>query len=343
MTRKHEYTPIFVDPPQEEGESVLYTDPSEENNQIKDNYGQFFTTSDKWLYPQIVGFIKNEKVLDPFAGEGNIFQSLEKFGITTDFKGMDIDDKLSWPINDGLVDIPKTCRMIITNPPYLAKNSATRKNLESKKYFKDTNYTDLYQIALVRMLESHGDIIAIVPETFLNAPICEERLRSVTVVEDALFSDTDCPVCIVCYDGGDGGDTRVYKGDQYCGTLKQLKKHIKTPRNDIDITFNVKDGNMGLRAVDGVGVDCIRFCIPEELNYPLDKIKNSSRAITLIKVVNPDIVTECNEIVRKYRDDTCDILLSPFKGNKKSGSRRRRLDFRTARAIIEEATRHVSK
>jgi hypothetical protein len=307
----------------------------------KDNYGQFFTTSNNWLYPQIVDFIENDKILDPFAGNGNIFQTLIKLGLN-DFRGMDIDDTLLWNVNDSLESIPTTDRMIITNPPYLAKNSATRKNLDACKYFNGNNYSDLYQIAIEKMLLSHDKIIAIVPETFINNPLCEKRLVSITIVEDELFSDTDCPVCIVCY-GEDSNTTKIYKDTQYCCTLKQLKRHIKKPRNNINIKFNVQDGNIGLRGIDGTNGNLIRFCTPEKLDYPVDKIIHSSRAITLIKVNNPKIITECNRILRKYRKDTYDLLLSPFKGNRKNGVRRRRLDFKTARAIIEEATRNVQK
>jgi RNase H-fold protein (predicted Holliday junction resolvase) len=35
------------------------------------------------------------------------------------------------------------------------------------------------------------------------------------------------------------------------------------------------------------------------------------------------------------------VLLSPFKGNKKNGERRRRLDYATARAILESACEEV--
>lgn len=308
----------------------------------KINYGQFFTTSDKWLYPHIVEFIKNKKILDPFAGDGNIFDALCKIGIS-DFRGMDIDDTLEWEINDGLVYIPDTDRMIVTNPPYLAKNSANRNKLDAYKYFDGNGYSDIYQIALNRMLESHDDVVAIVPETFINNPMHERRLRSITVVEDELFDDTDCPVCVVCYGGSDVNSTDVYKGSRYCFTLAELKRYAKVPRNTIHAKFSVRDGNLGLRAIDGTGKERIKFCTPGKLNYPVDKISSSSRAITLIKVDNPMIVTECNRILNKYRKDTCDLLLSPFKGNTKSGLRRRRLDFKTARAIIEEATENVSK
>lgn len=60
--------------------------------------------------------------------------------------------------------------------------------------------------------------------------------------------------------------------------------------------------------------------------------------IDVPKVTNVNEFIEiCNEILLEYRKQVSDILLSPFKGNKKNGPRRRRLDYKTARAIIEEA------
>ena len=48
-------------------------------------------------------------------------------------------------------------------------------------------------------------------------------------------------------------------------------------------------------------------------------------------------VDKCNEILYGIRKNSSDLLLTPFMGNTKSGKRRRRLDFRLARAIIEKA------
>ena len=81
----------------------------------------------------------------------------------------------------------------------------------------------------------------------------------------------------------------------------------------------------------------------EECDYPVDMIKVSSRLVTFIEIptVNnsriDQIITQANNILWKYRVDTGDVLLSPFKGNTKEGKRRRRLDYYTARAILERA------
>ena len=78
------------------------------------------------------------------------------------------------------------------------------------------------------------------------------------------------------------------------------------------------------------------------IDYDLTNIKESSRLITLIEVCADDetidkLIDHGNDILLDFRNKTSDILLSPFKGNKKNGERRRRLDYATARAILEDA------
>ena len=50
-----------------------------------------------------------------------------------------------------------------------------------------------------------------------------------------------------------------------------------------------------------------------------------------------DIIVNANKILNDYRKATSDVLLTPFKGNNKIGKRRRRLDFKKAKEIVEKA------
>ena len=84
----------------------------------------------------------------------------------------------------------------------------------------------------------------------------------------------------------------------------------------------------------------------EEIDYDLSSIKHSSRLITLIELKTEksaiDQIIKCsNQILFDFRRSSKDVLLSPFKGNKKNGERRRRLDYATARAILESACEEV--
>ena len=317
--------------------------------------GQFNTTSDTWFLPQIKEFILKSgksRCLDPFAGKGDILNLIKKeCGLET--VGLDIDPNLGWDLNDSLLNIPieyKDC-IIITNPPYLAKYSASRKgvfkNLES--YY--SKWDDLYMQALDRCLEHNDYVVAIIPETFINSDYVKQYCASISIVLKNPFTDTDCPVCVVCLtkDKRPFDLIKVYIDEEEISTYGKLLEHKLTPDSSLKIKFNDRNGNIGLRAVDLTCVnDKIQFLTPDDLNYSRDDIKISSRLITFLSIngvsdknIIFDIITESNKILNQWRCETRDIMLSPFKGNAKDGTRRRRLDYRSARAILERAYKKV--
>ena len=145
-------------------------------NDSKKKLGQYFTKSSIWLKPHIIDFIKNSKckiAYDPYAGNGDLLKVSSLYGIKKT-KGLDIDPGLKWEINDSLMNIPHLDNaIIITNPPYLTKYSASRKHLNNElmnKYF--VNHTDLYQLAIDKMLDAQEFAVAIVPETYINSSFC---------------------------------------------------------------------------------------------------------------------------------------------------------------------------
>lgn len=316
----------------------------------KKKLGQYFTKKNLWLKPHIINFIKMsgcEIAYDPFAGNGDLLKVSEEYGIKN-IKGLDIDNNLNWDINDSLIHIPHIDNaIIITNPPYLTKYSASRKHITiDNKYFK--NHTDLYQLAIDKMLESQDYIVAIVPETYINSKYFEKnlsRVYSVTILTENPFDDTENPVCIVCFDNviKNPPEVKVYADNEFLNDYSYFKDLKLTPKNKYSIRFNVQKGKIALRAVDLTTNDKkIKFYSKEDLNYDLTKVGNSSRLITIIDLDCSDIdikklVEECNRLLEDYRKKTKDVTLSPFKGNTKDGKRRRRLDYRTARCIIENA------
>lgn len=320
------------------------------NVKDKKKLGQYFTKKDLWLKPQIVSFIRDSKctiAYDPFAGNGDLLKISEEFGII-ETKGLDIDKHLKWEINDSLKNIPHVDdAIIITNPPYLTKYSASRKHINIDcNYFK--NHTDLYQLAIDKMLEAQDYVVAIVPETYINSKSFEKnlsRVYSVTILTENPFDDTENPVCVVCFDNviKIPPEVKVYADSEYLNDYSYFRELRLTPKNDYSIRFNVQNGKLALRAVDLTTNDKkIKFYEKEELNYDLSKIGNSSRLVTIIDLDCSDIdikelVLECNRLLEDYRRKTKDVVLSPFKGNTKEGKRRRRLDYRTARCIIEMA------
>ena len=320
----------------------------------KKELGQYFTKSEVWLKPQVKNFIKetlpktNQKIFDPFAGAGDLLEACKKeFGVT-DILGMDIDPKHGWQINDSLNHIPKTDRLIITNPPYLGKSSATYNGYENAaRYFRNNKYLNLYQLALNRILINHDYCVAIIPERYLNQNLFRERIESITILEENPFSDTAFPCCVVCFVPFSEG-IKIYKNDKFVNFYNELKKlEISDPQNIIPLEFNNPTGEIGVLGIDR-SYEKMKFCKPHELDYPLEKINKDSRLITIVKLPEKladeaidTIINRSNEILNEYRKQTADVLLSPFKKNDPKGERKRQLPMQKARAILEMAIKEA--
>lgn len=319
----------------------------------KQSLGQFFTKNDFWLKDHVSKFIKStgaKIAFDPFAGAGDLLNVAEKIGFKK-IKGLDIDRSLNWEQNDSLLDIPKINNSItITNPPYLTNYSAKRKGIYEniKKYFDICNYDDIYQLAIEKCLTNDYGVM-IIPETFINSKFPKNRLISITIIEDQLFNDTENPICVICFDNKNKlyNKIKVYKNNELLGSLGYFEKMRRVPHKNIYMKFNVPNGQIALRAVDTTNPKKpISFMRPEEIDYDLTSIKHSSRLITVIEVnankkVIDKIIEHSNNLLFDFRKKTSDVLLSPFKGNKKNGERRRRLDYMTARAFLEDAYEFV--
>lgn len=337
---------------------VLGKDPIPENARKKRALGQYFTEGAEWLQPQVEAFISGcgcSVAYDPFAGTGCLLSLVRKrLETIKEVKGLDIDASLGWETNDSLVNIPHVeDALIVTNPPYLSNYSASRKKIGDrvKKYFESTRYDDVYLLALDKMLEAQRNVVAIIPETFINSPYLQKnKLHSITILEQNPFLDTDTPVVVVCFDSIVKGyeAIRIYKNSDYVCTLQDVERCRIVPDNSVPIKFNDPQGWLAVRCVDSTDpADMLRFDFKDGISYDWEKgIKVSSRLLTLVTIDVPDekrklFIDECNAILGDIRKTSHDIILSPFKGNMKNGVRRRRLDFLTCRAIMERAYHRV--
>jgi len=322
---------------------------------MKKDLGQFFTVNKSWVKPHIKRFIysfNKHTVVDPFAGNGDLLNLAEELGFKK-LIGFDIDPSLGWEINDSLISIPKIDNaIVITNPPYLAKNSAKRINSKSYKYFEDNNYEDLYQLAIEKVLKQYEGAVFIIPETFIRTNLFAQYIEHITILEENLFEDTECPICIACFRKNktffDDLIYDIYKNESFICDSSEIKYRLLRykPKKTYNVKFNMQDGNLGLRAIDGVDPkNRIKFCLPHELDYK-EEIKESSRAITLIEIdfnVNKQFINLLNYFLEDYRARTHDIFLAPFKNNNKAGKRRRRLDYKLARDLINKTLETMEK
>lgn len=320
----------------------------------KRSLGQYFTKGACWLQPQVIDFIRDSKcstAYDPFAGSGCLFAPVTNAVVSiTKTVGLDIDSTQGWRVNDSLMKIPsEENAIIVTNPPYISNYSASRKRLGDglRKYFELTKYDDVYLIALDRMLEAQKYVVAIIPETFINSHYRQKALlSSISILEENPFHDTDTPVVVVCFDSQPKAfsEIKIFKGSEFICTLQDVEDCRLVPDNSVPLKFNDPTGWLGVRCVDTTNPnDMLRFDFKENINYDWERgIKVSSRLLTLVSIDVPNMkraafIAECNRVLKGVRQKSHDIMLSPFKGNMKNGVRRRRLDFQTCRAIIEQA------
>ena len=310
----------------------------------QNQYFQYFTKEKYWRKRHILNFVykyKNYDLIDPFAGNGDLLNSFSNFRKKI---GYDIDKSLKWKVNDSLQKIPfHKNGFIITNPPYLSKVSSKRKKINHQA-FLSSNRNDLYQIALDKMISSKMPGIAIVPETFINSKYDKKHVYSITILIPNPFQDTETPVCIICFDPNKTfKKTKIYKNNAFLNYYEDIKKIAqKMFKNNQKkkIIFNDNNGNLALIGYDSSNKNRIKFLKINKLKYN-KKIKISSRVISKIKIndeiINDQFIKKLNDKLNKYRKITNDVLLSPFKGNCQLNGktdRRRRLDFRTARNII---------
>jgi hypothetical protein len=160
----------------------------------KKNLGQFYTTRAKYIMGDLIKDLPKEiPVIEPFCGNGDllIFEN--------PFEMYDIDPKKEGCIQRDTLRNPPNYegKLVITNPPYLAKNKS-----EDKEIYEKYNVGDLYKASILSIMECDGGIL-IIPLNFF----CDEddeirkvffkrfQVVSLKVFEETVFDDTAYTIC----------------------------------------------------------------------------------------------------------------------------------------------------
>ena len=292
--------------------------------------------------------LEHQVVLEPFAGTKNIPQLINSTHLKCqDWEYFDVEPGVEGIVQrDTLADFPKGFEVCITNPPWLARNSATRRGLP---YPNETNYDDLYKYALEKCLAHCPWVAAIIPEAFIRSGLFLKRLCDfISLVPErenktnqtsnkretsSMFEDTEHPVGLALFAPDITSDVRVWRNNLLLGTLSELQQHLPMPSNNRSIVFNDPNGNLGLYAIDNTVSASIRFCPPAELGEY--KVRQQCRSITKIGVPWSVDIDMLNSHIATIREKTHDVFLTAFKGLRRDGKYRRRLDWALARSIIE--------
>lgn len=148
----------------------------------KNKYGQYFTP--KLIVDYMISLSNSSKdasILEPSSGQGIFIETLEKDGYK-DITAYEIDERLSKErssvINRSFVatNVSKKFNLIIGNPPYIRwKNleDELKEELENHtlwhKYFNSLcDYSYIFILKSIELLEEGGELIFITPEYWLN-------------------------------------------------------------------------------------------------------------------------------------------------------------------------------
>ena len=305
---------------------------------LKGESGRFYTENSKgnnpFAHEAFIQWARNanlpeESMLEPFAGRNSIIDLLRSLDLCHEFKAYDIlPAREDVQYRDSLADFPVGHRVCVSNPPWLARNVATRNRLDFPKGI----YQDLYQFCLERCLANCQWVALLLPESFIRTNLFRERLTDVISLTFETFRETTHPVALALFAPNEVPQTRVWSGAHLVGDLSEIEAHKPKINQECFVRFNDPNGNVGLYALDNTREESIRFCEPEELGSY--QVVESSRAITKILTVRPRI-KEWNDFLKEFRRQTHDVLLTPYRGLRADGMYRRRLDYDLARRIIQ--------
>lgn len=324
----------------------------------KKEKGQFFTEGNPFILDPFREWFKllpkNAKLLEPFAGSNNLIKMIDNIFGYHEWGSFDIEppEKNNFPDVktvrlDTVKDMPGGYDAIITNPPYLARNSATRSGI---KFASENKYDDLYKFCLEKMLEKYDYVAAIIPESFITSGQFREKLYAVISLTQAMFKDTDCPVCVAMFvpvvlkrKKMREDDFLVYQLNDRLGYFSELNRDRGLTANCfLTMKFNDKKGEIGLRGVDNTRTNSIEFVRGETINP--ERVKNTSRAVTRISIdvdlsknELDQVIEIANQILKDYRLATKDVFMTSFKGMRADGKYRRRLDYGEAKKILTMA------
>lgn len=287
----------------------------------KKKLGQFYTTKNPFIGDAFCLWNsvrpQGTEVLEPFAGAGNLFSFLSESWV-----GFDIEpNHLSIKQKDTISDFPTGYKVCITNPPYLAKNSASRLNLSVP-----IKNEDLYLDCVELMLNNCEYIAAIIPSTFYALNKFRDRLIAWDKLDYRLFNDTDNPVG-VAYFGPDKYETKIF--------VNGMEVEKNDLIGDSKLKFNVSYGNYILSAIDKTGTENLKV---EEVYESFDRgkyLKDTSRNYVLFYSENKIDCNKVNNFISEWRKNTNDFYLTSFKSMMKSGKYRKRLSFSQISSIIK--------
>lgn len=335
--------------------------------------GQFYTTNADYILTGLPGPPSDIRcVLEPFSGKGDLLSWLTR----KDYKGpiecYDIDPKTENATQRDTIKYPPDYAnaWILTNPPYLARNKSSNKELYD---MYDAN--DLYKCFIKSVVQQNNckGGIFIIPVSFFLSPMRKNisvraefmkrfKITRVNYFEEPVFGDTTTSVVAFSFEKSDKELTeqnlkwtffpsrleRSFHVDETTGWIiggeiynlpippeLSIRRHVegKPIEANEQLTF------MTLKALDDKD-DSGKI----SLNYKRDEVysaKETSRTYATLcisgKTLNEEeqieLCSRFNKFMNKKRDETFSLFLPQFR----EGSRKR-IPFDLAYRVVLHLT-----
>lgn len=363
---------IRIPKPLETGGEI--NDNVKEKSVDKKEKGQFYTTNYEYI---LDGFdIPHDDsicaIVEPFTGKGDLVKWITTKENRYPLELYDIDPKYTGTTTRDTLDDPPSYnnKFIITNPPYLARNKTTSKDIFDKYKTNDLYKCFIYSIC--NQPNCKGGIIIIPSGFFLSSrPVdikCRDlfmskfRINQVKYFEESVFDDTPTTIVVISFTKNDKPlveqTVKWIRMPHNNTAMFVMKKHLKwiiggeiydLPKcTDIKISRYVsgkildtdeQQTNITLCALDGgTMANRIRLYYKEGYVY---LAKDCSRTYATL-ILNGKVLTTnqqkklCslfNSFIEDKRKTTWSLFLPQFRESKEYA--RKRIPFTLAYKIIQ--------
>lgn len=314
--------------------------------------GQFFTSKNVFIHPAFELWWKTipldlkSIVIEPFAGKNGVVNMLNELPYISKSVSYSSYDIAPGHVNvkglDTLKSFPKGYKVGVTNPPFLAKNSATRKKIN----IQIEPYSDLYELCLKRCLDNLDYLAVIIPESFITNPHFKNRLFAViSLTEKKIFKSTEQPVCLALFVKEEQKDFLIYRNNSLLGSSKGFNQKelsfTKSVKSVYEVSFHKISGQVGFIATDSTSaLKKIRMVQPSVI--PDSEVNNSARLRLRILILKDNkpikvsvlFIKKFNIYLESYREETKDVFLTSFKGLRDDGLYRRRMAFSKLKLLL---------
>ena len=334
---------------------------------MKKELGQFYTKNYDYILQNIKIPNNITNIIEPFAGEGDLIKYINKFSKNFNIEMYDLDPKQDNIIKrDTLLKPPNyKDKFVLTNPPYLARNKSSNKDLYDKY-----NVNDLYKCFIVNLLDTPciGGIL-ILPINFIssirkNDVLLRKRflsiysIKQVNIFEEQVFSDTTCTVCSILFLKDSSNNKinidiyplkkniqiKLVKSNNYSigGEIYNLKTNTNykikrlTSKN-----LKEKNTNIVIKCLDDNSSNMIQAeYISDDNKLFIDNTPKKSARSYLTLIITPEIndekqkelVIKFNEFLNKNRKKYHSLFLPNYRESKDIA--RKRISFDLVYSII---------